>query len=114
MVTLFQSALVSGEPPLERLLGASASLSAPSIDGRRTSPNRSQVMSALEASFVERELMIDPLEVSVRDTARGSTATIPLSTSGSTGRRVLLALGLGYQDGTLRITDIKLERGASP
>lgn len=114
MVALFQSSIVSGEPPLEQLLGASASLSAPGIDGRRTSPNRSQVTSALEASFIDRQLVIDPLEVSVRATARGSTATVPLVVSGSTGRRMLLALGLGYQDGALRITDIKLERGSSP
>lgn len=110
LVTLFQSSIASGEPPLEELLTGTTTLSAPGADGRRASPSRASVVSLLDANFIDRALEFDPLEVSVRPTDRGVAATVPLQATGTTGRRMLLALGLGYRSGTLRIVDITLAR----
>ena len=110
LVALFQSSIASGEPPLEALTMSTTSLSAPGADGRRTSPNRANVVGLLDASFVSPALDFDPLEVSIRSTDRGATATVPLPASSATGRRMLLELSLAYRGGALRIADIALLR----
>jgi hypothetical protein len=110
VLALFQSSIASGEPPLEELLTGPPTLSAPGADGRRAAPNRANIVSLLEANFIDRALNFDPLEVSVRSTDRGVAATVPLQATGTSGRRMLLALGLGYRSGALRIVDIALAR----
>lgn len=110
LLTLFQSSIASGEPPLEELLTGTTTLSAPGADGRRASPNRANIVSLLDANFIDRTLDFDPLEVSVRSTDHGVAATVPLQATGTAGRRMLLALGFGYRSGTLRIVDIALTR----
>jgi len=110
LLSQFQSSIAVGEPPLEQLLTRSASLTAPGADGRRSSPNRSAVVGALGANFVDPELSYDPLDVSVREDETGTVASVPLTSTGGSARRIVLDLGLGYDRGMLRIRDIALSR----
>jgi hypothetical protein len=111
VVSLFQSSITSGQPPLGELLSDAASLTAPGMDTRRGAPSRSAIQSALGANFADPTLTYDPFEVGVRPGGEGAIATVPLEpTAASSARQVVLSLHLGYAEGALRITDIALSR----
>jgi hypothetical protein len=111
VVSLFQSSIKSGQPPLGELLSDAASLSVPGMDTRRGAPSRSAIQNALGANFADPTLSYDPFEVGIRSGDEGAIATVPLEpTSASSARQVVLSLHLGYAEGALRITDIALSR----
>lgn len=111
VLSLFQSSITTGQPPLGELLSESAGLSAPGVDARRGAPSRSAIQSALGANFADPALAYDPFDVSIRGEGEGAIATVPLDpTSASSPRQVVLSLHLGYARGTLCITDILLSR----